>query len=450
MLKTSSFILARWRSAVLVALLLCGAARPGADEGMWTFDNPPRAAWKERYGFEPDAAWLDHLRLSVVRLVEPAASGTASFVSPDGLILTNQHVAAGVVQKLSTASRDFVKSGFYPRTRADELKCANLTAYVLVSYENVTARVHGAVKAGASDAAAATARRAAMSAIERESRERTGLRSDVVALYNGGEYWLYRYKRYTDVRLVFAPEEQMAYFGGDYDNFTFPRHDLDVTFLRAYENGLPARTEHYLGWAAGVAEGEFVVLAGYPGTTDRLLTVTQIKYQRDVGNPLQKQVWTARRDALGAYAQSGSEAARRANAAIRSLETSLKRLEGQQKGIESGRILEKKTEEERTLRAAVAANPKWLKAYGDSWSRIDAAYADLPRMAPRISFSTLTPSTAASHALSLVRYVDGSEGNAARASVLSDAPLYPDLEEAVLGGWLDAAHRTLGADDPFV
>ncbi len=451
MIKTSSFILARWRSAALVVLLLCGAARPGADEGMWTFDNPPRAAWKERYGFEPEAAWLDHLRLSVVRLVEPATSGTASFVSPDGLILTNQHVAAGVVQKLSTASRDFVRSGFYARTRAEELKCPDLTADVLVSHENVTARVHGAVTPGASDAAAATARRAAMTAIERESRDQTGLRSDVVALYNGGEYWLYRYKRFTDVRLVFAPEEQMAYFGGDYDNFTFPRHDLDVTFLRAYENGQPARTDHYLRWSArGVTEGEFLVLAGYPGTTDRLLTATQIRYQRDVGNPLQKQVWTARRDTLAAYAQTGGDAARRANATIRSLENSLKRLEGQQKGIESARILERKAQEQQALRAAVAANPKWLKAYGDAWPRIEAAYAELPRMAPRISFSTLTPSTAASHALSLVRYVDGPDGSAARASLLSDAPLYSDLEEAVLGGWLDAAQRTLGPEDPFV
>ena len=418
---------------------------------MWTFDNPPRDAWKTRYGFEPDAAWLDHLRLSVVRLVESGSSGTGSFVSADGLIMTNQHVASHSLQKLSTASRDLVRFGYYAQARNEELKCPDLAADVLVSYENVTARVHASVPAGAAAEAASAARRSAITAIERESRDKTGLRSDVIALYNGGEYWLYRYKRYTDLRLVFAPEEQMAYFGGDHDNFTFPRHDLDVTFLRAYENGQPVRAAHFLGWAAeSVGEDEFVVLAGYPGTTDRLLTVTQVRYQRDIGNPLQKQVWTVRRDALAAYAKTSAEAGRRANADIRSLENSLKRLEGQQKGIESARILAKKDEQERALRGAVAANPSWQKAYGDAWNRIDAAYAELPQMAPRIAFSVLTPSTAANHALSLVRYTAGPDGNAARTAVLSDAPLYQDLEEVVLGSWLEAARQALGNDDPFV
>ena len=418
---------------------------------MWTFDNPPRTAWKTRYGFEPDAAWLDHLRLSVVRLVDPGSSGTGSFISPDGLIVTNQHVASGALQKLSTPARDLVRLGYYAQARDEELKCPDLSADVLVSYENVTARVHASVAAGMDDRAAAAARRSAIAAIERESHDRSGFRSDVVALYNGGEYWLYRYKRYTDIRLVFAPEEQMAYFGGDYDNFTFPRHDLDVTFLRAYENGEPVRVGHYLPWATEtISEGEFVVLAGYPGSTDRLLTVTQVRYQRDIGNPLQKQVWAARRDALAAYAKTSAEAARRANGPIRSLENSLKRLEGQQKGIESARILAKKDEEERALRAAVAGNPSWQKAYGDAWARIDAAYAELPRMAPRIAFSILSPSTAAGHALSLVRYTAGPDSSAARTALLSDAPLYPELEEAVLGGWLEAARRVLGDDDPFV
>ena len=418
---------------------------------MWTFDNPPRSAWKERYGFAPAGDWLDNLRLSVVRLVEPGSSGTGAFVSADGLVLTNQHVVADSLQKLSTASRDLIRNGYYAASRAEELKAPDLAADVLVSYENVTARVHAAVKPGANDAAAAEARRAATTAIERESRDRTGLRSDVAALYNGGEYWLYRYKRYTDVRMVFAPEEQIAYFGGDTDNFTFPRHDLDIAFLRVYENGQPARTERHLTWsAAGAAEGDFVMLAGYPEGTDRLLTLTQIRYQRDVGNPLQKQVWSARRDALLAYAKTGPEAARRANAAIRSLENSLKRLDGQQKGIATPRILSRKEQEEQGLRAKVAGDPELMRAYGDAWSRIDAAYSQLPAMAARIAFSTLGPSTAATRAVALLRLVNEPEGTAARNTVLSEAPLYRDMEEAMLAGWLEEGRRTLGADDPFI
>ena len=191
-----------------------------------------------------------------------------------------------------------MRDGYHARTRADELKCPDLEANVLVSYENVSTRVQSAVKPGTSDADAAAARRATIATIEKESFDKTGLRSDVVTLYSGGEYWLYRYKRYTDVRLVFAVEEQIGYFGGDYDNFTFPRYDLDITFLRVYENGVPAQTEHFLGWStAGPSDGEFVVLSGHPGSTDRLLTLTQIRYQRDVGNPLQKKVWESRRNA---------------------------------------------------------------------------------------------------------------------------------------------------------
>jgi outer membrane protein assembly factor BamB/uncharacterized protein YeaO (DUF488 family) len=454
----------RWRAVLLVLLVVAGM-NSGADEGMWTFDNPPRAIWKERYRFEPSDAWLDHLRLSSVRLVEGTGGGSASFVSPEGLVLTNQHVVASQLEKLSTAERNLQRDGYYARARAEELKCPDLEANVLVSYEDVTRRVQTSARLGASDVEAASARRAAIAAIERESLAATGLRSDVVALYNGGEYWLYRYKRYTDIRLVFAPEEQMAYFGGDFDNFTFPRHDFDVAFLRVYEDGQPARTDHFLRWSAnGPAEGEFVVLAGYPGSTDRLLTLAQIRYQRDVGNPLQTKVWESRRDALVAYSKSGAEAARRADAAVRSLENSLKRLVGQQQGLENPRIFQKKEDDERALRSAVAANPEWQRAYGDAWVRIDAAYHDLPQVAPRIAFSTLAWSRLGSYATTLVRYADeigkkderrledfrDSRLQSLRLTLLSTAPVHKDLEEAVLAGWLEEARRTLGADDPFV
>src|SRR5215210_633888 len=242
-----------------------------ADEGMWTFDNPPLKQWKERYNFEPTKEWLDHVRLASARLQD---GGSGSFVSGNGLVMTNQHVASGQLSKLSTKERDLAKDGFYARTQAEELKCPDLEINVLVSYEDVTKRVQGAVKAGATDKEANEQRRAEMAAIEKESTDQTKFKSDVVTLYSGGEYWLYRYKKYTDVRLVFAPEEQIAFFGGDYDNFTYPRYDLDVSFLRVYENDQPAKTEHFFKWSAkGPADGEFVLLSGNPGSTNRLLTV---------------------------------------------------------------------------------------------------------------------------------------------------------------------------------
>jgi hypothetical protein len=449
-----------WIGVLLSAAILSSAAR--ADEGMWTFDNTPRAAWKATYGFEPGDSWLDHLRLASVRLND---GGSASFVSPDGLVLTNQHVAAGQLQKLSTAERDLVRDGFYASTRADELKCPDLEANVLVSYENVTARVQAAAAAGASDADAARARRTVIASIEKESFEQTGLRSDVVTLYSGGEYWLYRYKRYTDVRLVFAPEEQNAYFGGDYDNFTFPRHDLDVAFLRVYEDGKPARTEHHLRWSAhGPSEGELVIVSGQPGSTDRLLTTTQIRYQRDVGNPLQRRVWEARRDGLTGFARRSPESSRRAGGLIRSLENSLKRLTGQQQGLENPRIFARKEEADAALRKAVGANEAWQASYGSAWDRIDAVYRELPPLAPRLAFSTIGVSRLAGSATTLVRYADeiglpsahrleefrDTRLDSLRFSLLSAAPLYADLEEAILAGWLNAARKELGENDPFV
>jgi hypothetical protein len=450
----------------LVLWLVAAGNTSRADEGMWTFDNPPRALWKARYGFEPTAGWLEHLRLASARLMEPGTGGSGAFVSPDGLIVTNQHVAAGQIQKLSTPARNLVRDGFYAASRGEELRCPDLEALVLVSFDNVTSRVQAGVGSARSDAERAAARRAAIGAIEKESLEKTGFRSEVVALYSGGEYWLYRYKRYTDLRLVFAAEEQIGYFGGDFDNFTFPRHDFDVAFLRAYENGQPASSTHFLRWSErGASDGEFVVLSGVPGSTDRLLTVTQLRYHRDLGNPLQRKVWEARRDALQAYARTGREPERQASATIRSLENSLKRLVGQQLGLENPLIFKRKEDDERALRAAVAAKPPQPWASSDTpWDRIDAAYRELPGRAARIAFSTLAPSRLGSYASTLARYAEEIDKpdqsrldefrtarlDATRSTLLSKAPIHMRLEEAVLAGWLDTAVRELGPDDPFV
>ena len=310
-----------------------------ADEGMWTFDNPPLKQWKERYNFEPSKEWLDRLRLASPKL--PGASG--AFVSPNGLIATNHHVASSIIAKLSTKERDLMKTGFYARSRADELKAQDAEVSVLVSYENVTDRVHNAAKGGTSDAESAAKRSAEIAVIEKDCTATTGMKCDVVSLYSGGEYWLYRNKRYTDIRLVMCPEEQAAFFGGDYDNFVYPRFDLDFTFLRVYENGLPAKTPNYFKWsAAGAQDGEFIIAPGYPGSTARLLTVAQLTYQRDLGNPAQKKIWETLRKGLETYSKQGPEQLRQAFPGMRSFANSLKRLDGQQDIKEGSKVYRRK------------------------------------------------------------------------------------------------------------
>lgn len=453
------------KKLILAAILTAVAIEPlslFADDGMWTFDNPPRKQWKERYNFEPTDAWLEHLRLASVRLND---GGSGSFVSADGLMVTNQHVASGQLQKVSTKEKDYTREGFYAHTNDEELKCPDLECNVLVSYEEVTARVQSSVKPGASDTEASNQRKAVTAAIEKEATAKTGLKGDVFSLYSGGEYWLYRFKKYTDIRLVFAVEEQIAFFGGDYDNFTYPRYDLDVAFFRAYEDGKPAKTPHNFKWSvAGASDGELIILPGNPGSTARLLTIAQIQYQRDVGNPLQKQVWTSRRDALARYAERGPERARQAGSALRSLNNSLKRLVGQQEGLMNPRMMARKEAEEKALRDAVAQRADVQKAYGGAWEQIDAVYRALPAMAARIAFSNLLPSRLGTIASQLVRYAEemqkpndkrydefrDSKLDSFTFALMSPAPIYPEMEEAVLAAWLEEGLKTLGPNDPFI
>jgi Peptidase S46 len=433
-----------------------------ADEGMWTFDNPPRKQWKERYNFEPTDVWLEHIRLASVRLND---GGSGSFVSPEGLLMTNQHVASGQLQKISTKDRDYTKEGFYARTRGEELRSPDLEINVLTSYEDVTRRVQSAVKPAATDREANEQRKAEAAAIEKESTDKTGLRSEVVTLYSGGEYWLYRFTKYTDIRLVFAAEEQIAFFGGDYDNFTYPRYDLDVAFFRVYENGRPLKTPHYFKWSAnGAADGEFVLAPGNPGSTNRLLTVAQLQYQRDVGNPLQLQVWTSRRDVLVRYGQKNSETARQINESRRSLDNSIKRLLGQQEGLMNPRMMGKKEAEDKALRDEIARRPELQTNYGGAWDQIATAYRGLPQFAKRTAFTTITPSRLGQIASILVRYSEqiGKPNNqryeefrdskleSLKFNLFSPAPIYPEMEEAILAGWLEEAQTALGTEDPFI
>ncbi|MBN1126909.1 MAG: S46 family peptidase, partial [Sedimentisphaerales bacterium] len=255
------------RRLLVVVIILTGIPAL-SDEGMWLYNDPPRQLLKEKYGFEPTEAWLEHLQKSSVRF---NSGGSGSFVSAEGLVLSNHHVGADALQKFSEEKRDYLRDGFYARTQAQEKRCLDLELNVLISIKNVTAEVNAVVRDTMTAKEAFLARRAIMAEIENKSLETTGLRSDVITLYQGGQYHLYRFKKYTDVRLVFAPEQQIAFFGGDPDNFEYPRYDLDICLFRAYENGRPARVEHYLMWSpAGVREGELVFVSGHPGRTSRL------------------------------------------------------------------------------------------------------------------------------------------------------------------------------------
>jgi len=446
---------------LLTAIVALGAIGLMADDGMWTFDNPPRKLIKEKYGFDITDQWLEHIRLSAVRV----SGASASFVSPDGLLLTNQHVGRDQVAKLSTPQRDFIKDGFYAQTREEELKCTDFEANVLVSYEDMTKRVQGAVKPGATDKDANAQRKAEIAAIEKDCSTQTGLKCEIVTLYSGGEYWLYRNKKYTDIRLVFAPEQDIAYFGGDYDNFTYPRWNFDITFFRVYENGQPLKSEHFLKWSKnGAVEGELIFAPGYPGATARLLTVAQLKYQRDLGNILQMHVWTSRRDALVKYQAIGAEQARRGSTPRLGLENSIKRLIGQQDGLKNPRIFKKKEDDESALRAKVAANAEWQKLYAPAWDQIAAAYSALPAYAKRVAFSNLTASRLAGMASTIVRYGDevpkasaqrypeftDSRLEGLKFNLFSSAPIYLDMEELQLSAWLEEGLKTLGPTDPFV
>src|SRR5256714_4643464 len=281
-MKTTNVI--RALLAVLVTLSVV-TTRARADEGMWPFNIVPRTLIKQRYGFEITDAWLKKVQLASVRF---SSGGSGSFVSADGLVLTNHHVASDTLTKLSTPTHDLLNEGFYARTRGEEARALDLELNVLMSIEDVTARVQGAVKREMTPAEAAAARQRVVSEIETESNKATGLRSEVITLYQGGQYNLYRYKRYTDVRLVFAPEYQIAFFGGDPDNFNFPRYDLDMAIFRVYEDGKPIHTDNYFKWSpVGPMAGAPVFVPGNPGSTQRLHTIAPPGFLRDTGLPFQ-------------------------------------------------------------------------------------------------------------------------------------------------------------------
>ncbi len=357
-------------SIVLAGIVTVLAAPLPADEGMWLYNAPPKQLLKDKYNFDVTDAWLEHLQKSSVRF---NSGGSGSFVSPDGLVLSNHHVGSDALYKFSDAEHNYLRDGFYARTRADEKRCLDLELNVLYSIEDVTDRVNAAVKPDMSADAAFAARRAVMAEIEKESLDKTGLRSDVVTLYQGGQYHLYRFKKYTDVRLVFAPEQQAAFFGGDPDNFEYPRYDLDICLFRAYENDKPAKVDHYLSWStSGVSDGELVFVSGHPGRTSRQLTMTELNFLRDQQFPYVLRRLYTLEVALSAYSNRSEENARRAKDLLFSVQNSRKARDGMFAALLDPQVMDAKSANERKLRAEVAGRPD-AKDILSAWDSIDAA-----------------------------------------------------------------------------
>lgn len=342
-----------------------------ADEGMWLYNQFPKEQVAKKYGFQVTDDFLKHLQLSSVRL---GASG--SFVSPKGLIFTNHHVASGCIQKLSTKEHNYMANGFYAATEAQELKCPDTEATVLLRIDDVTKAVNAGVKAKPGTPEANRERRAVIASLEKDCGAKTGNRCEVVTLYSGAMYNLYEYKKYTDVRLVFAPEEAIAFFGGDPDNFTYPRYDVDITFLRAYENGRPVNSPNYLKWSReGARDGELAFVSGNPATTDRFITYSELAYLRDTDYPLSLDYFGSAIRALKAFGAQSAENKRVARDKLFGAENTFKARTWEYKGLKTAKLFAEKKAREDRLRAAIEKNPKLRQEVGNPFESIAAAYA---------------------------------------------------------------------------
>src|SRR5499427_4833879 len=436
-----------------------------ADEGMWPFNNVPRAEIKKKYGFEITDDWLKRIQLAAVRF---NSGGSGSFVSPNGLVLTNYHIVEDFVGEMSTPQKDYAKEGFLAQSQADERKINDLELNQLISIEDVTSRVNNAVTPQMSDSDALAARRKEITAIEAESTKATGLRSDVITLYQGGQYNLYRYKRYTDVRLVFAPEFQAAFFGGDPDNFNFPRFNIDMALVRVYENGQPVHPESYLKWSTtGAKEGDLAFVIGNPGSTARLNTVAHLQDQRDTSIPIILRLLERRETMLKKYMAMGEEQTRRAQNELNSVQNSLKVYRGQLAGLKDQSLMDRKMRDEAALRKSVAADAERQRRYGDAWDAIARAhggYASYARQRRIVDLAGGFNTSLFGYARTLVRLATEKEKpNAERlpefaevrlpalqASLAADAPFFPDFEKLKLADSLGFMIELLGSSDPLV
>src|SRR6266513_504116 len=445
-----------------------------ADEGMWLFSAPPLKQLKEKYQFEPTAQWLEHLQKASVRL---NSGGSGSFISANGLVITNHHVGADALQKASSQQHNYLKNGFYAKTNAEEIKCADLELNVLISTEDVTARVNGAVKPGMNPDQASAARGNAIAAIEKESKEKTGLRSDVITLYQGGAYHLYRYKRYDDVRIVFAPEQQMAFYGGDPDNFEYPRFDLDICIFRVYENGQPAQINNFLKFSAhGPADGELTFASGHPAKTDRQLTLDELADMRDRELPRFLSFFKRREILLHSFGERSFENSRRVREDYYGVTNNRKRYDGYLAGVLDPEVWKALQAREQKLRDAISADAKLRSTIG-AYDRIRKAEEEIAKNAlvysyfeqerqkfgiyrqPRAFYSTLFK-----YARLLVRAAEerakpnnerfqefrDSNRESLELELFSAEPIYDDVELLTLTDSLTDLCNAFGAQHPLV
>ncbi len=439
-----------------------------SDEGMWLLNDPPRELLKTKYGFNLTDDWLEHARLASIRFNN---GGSGSFVSADGLIITNHHVGADSISKLSAPERNLLRDGFYAKSHAEELKCPDLELNVLQEIVDVTDEVNAAVKPEMAPAHAFAARRGATSAIEKNSLDKTGLRSDVVTLYQGGVYHLYRYKKYTDVRLVFAPEQAIASFGGDVDNFEFPRFNLDFSFFRAYENDKPIRASHWLKFSeTGAAEGDLVFVTGHPGTTNRLETYDKLFHRRDITLPYTLARLRAMEALALQYSERGPEQRRQAATALHSYANSRKAFSGMYQGLLDPDVMATKRTQETAFLDQIRkqdATDKDAGTYRNAVERIAGVQNELAKFEKEYSLLEVNHAFASdlfAIARQIVRLAnETAKPNAERLReyresnleslkfhLFSPAPIYADFERARLQQSLSFMAEQLGAGHPLV
>jgi hypothetical protein len=441
-----------------LALALAGRA----DEGMWTFDNLPRKKMEAKGGFVPDQAWLDHVRLSALRF--PGGSG--SFVSADGLVLTNHHVGHGWIQAVSSKDHDYVENGFVAASRDQEIKVPGLVLRTLEKMENVTLEVEKAVGPGLADTEAVKAKEAAVKALVEARGAAWGLEAQPVSLYQGGETWIYGYRKHEDVRLVMAPEYGVAAFGKDWDNFSWPRHDLDFSLFRVYQDGKPYKPAHFLGWAsAGVKYGDATFVVGHPGRTSRLESLAQMRYNRDHALPMTVRSVDRRRKALHAFAAQGPENARQVSAQIMGAENSFKVFTHSLAGLKNVEAMAEVEAAEKDLRARVAKDPALTRLAGQSWTTIEQALERQKAISKDLAFVNARGSQLLAAALGLVRLTeeearpaDQRQGEFRDARGLAQAksrfesgrPVNPANEARTLAQGLQESLEELGPKHPFV